>query len=44
MKTIFNRLAQLLLWLTAVDQPSEPRMTPSHWADLPPYHEPTPRS
>ena len=44
MKRILNQLTQLLLWLTEVDRPAEPRMTPADWADLPPYHEPAPRS
>ena len=44
MKTILNQLAQLLIWLTAADQPVERHLTPADWADLPTYHEPAPRS
>jgi hypothetical protein len=44
MKTILNHLTQLLLWLTEVDQPAAPHLTPADWADLPTYHEPAPRS
>ena len=44
MKTILNHLTQLLLWLTEVDQPVAPRLTPADWADLPTYHEPAHRS
>ena len=44
MKTILNHLTRLLVWLMESDQPSAPQMSPADWADLPPYHEPAPRS
>jgi len=44
MNRILNQIHRLILWLNEVDQPSEPQLSSSDWADLPPYHAPAPRS
>jgi len=44
MKRLFNALRDRLARARASETQAEPVMSLTEWADLPPYHPPTPRS
>jgi hypothetical protein len=44
MKRLLNALRDRLARARASTPQSEPAMSLTEWADLPPYHPPTPRS